>query len=220
MAWVPGPNKGVQTSDNRFVATRMVLVRHAAIETGARLCGSLDLPLSAAGRADVEGLLRRARHAPIPDALFTSTLKRAAEVACELGRVWGLEPRRADWAREIDCGHVEGMPLERLQRDFPDLWTRNEAQMDDAFAWPGGETYAHFRARILAGLNGAAANYPLGRVVVVTHAGVISQVLGVIKGRRACVWQRDRPRPLTATEVLWEDGEPRTAVSVNDPDWY
>jgi len=79
------------------------------------------------------------------------------------------------------------MPIDRLRRDFPDLWTRNEAQADDRFAWPGGETYAQFRSRVLAGLASAAAPYSSGRVVVVTHAGVISQVLGVIKGRPACL---------------------------------
>lgn len=202
------------------MATRIVLIRHAAIDSGSRLCGSLDLPLSPTGRADVHALLRVPARSQVPDALFTSTLRRATEVACELGRVWGLDPRPAGWAREIHCGDLEGMPFEQLQREFADLWTRNQAQSDDTFAWPGGETYAHFRVRVLAGLEHAASRYPNGRVVVVTHAGVISQVVGVLKGRRACAWEPDRPRPLTATELSWDDGAPRTVLSFNDPDWY
>lgn len=202
------------------MATRLVLIRHAAVETRSRLCGSLDLPLSPTGRADLQALLRRPSRAEAPVALFTSTLRRATEVACELGRVWGLEPEPAVWAREIDCGDVEGMPVEHLQQRLPDVWTRNEAQLDDNFAWPGGETYAHFRVRVMRGLDLAAARYPAARVVVVTHAGVVSQVLGVIKRRPACVWQPDRPGPLTATEVLWENGGPRTVLSFNDPGWY
>ena len=202
------------------MATRLVLIRHAATDTGSRLCGSLDLPLSPAGRADVSALLRRCAHAKIiPDALFTSTLQRAADVAEELGRVWAITPRAVEWAREIHCGYVEGIPLAQLQRDFPDVWTRNMAQVDDAFAWPGGETYAQFRARVLAGLSSVADASPGGRVVVVTHAGVIAQVLGAATGRPACVWEPDRPRPLTATEVLWEDGAPRAVLSFNEPDW-
>lgn len=202
------------------MATHMILIRHAAVDTQSRLCGSLDLPLSADGRAAVRGLIGQPPHGVGPDALFASTLARAAEVACELGRVWGLAPRRAEWAREIDCGAFEGMPIARLRRDFPDLWTRNEAQVDDAFAWPGGETYAHFRSRVLTGLSEAAGAHPSGRVVVVTHAGVISQVMGLIKGRPACVWEPDRPGPLTATEVVWEHGAPRAVLSFSDPDWY
>jgi 2,3-bisphosphoglycerate-dependent phosphoglycerate mutase len=202
------------------MATRLALIRHAAIDTQARLCGCLDLPLSPAGRAALEALVRRPTHVEVPHALFTSTLKRATEVACALGRGWGLEPRPVVWAREIDCGDVEGLPIEQLRRDFPDVWSRNEAQVEDTFGWPGGETYAQFRTRVLAGLAAAAATYPCGRVVVVTHAGVISQVLGVVKGRPACVWESDRPRPLTATEVLWEHGAPRAVLSFSDPDWY
>jgi broad specificity phosphatase PhoE len=202
------------------VATRLVLIRHAAIDTRSRLCGSLDLPLSPAGRADLHALLRRHRRADLPDALFTSTLQRATEVAEELGRIWGIVPCAADWAREIHCGEVEGRPLAQLQRDLPDLWARNMAQVDDAFAWPGGETYAQFRARVLAGLAPVTEASPQGRVVVVTHAGVVAQVLGAARGRPACMWEPDRPRPLTATEVLWENGAPRAVLSFNEPDWF
>ena len=202
------------------MATPLTLIRHAAIDTEARLCGSLDLPLSAAGRAEVHALLRRAPRADAPDALFTSTLKRATEVADALGRAWRLAPHPADWAREIHCGDAEGLPLDQLRRDHADLWARNAAQEDDTFAWPGGETYLEFRRRILAGLDRVARAQACRRVAVVTHAGVISQVLGAIKGRRACVWEPDRPRPLTATTVLWEDGAPRAVLSFDDRDWY
>lgn len=197
-----------------------MLVRHGMIDTRGRLCGSFDVPLSSGGRARLAALVGGPQRSHAPDALFTSSLTRARQVASELGRVWRLKPQLAAWAREIDCGEFEGMPLEELQREFRDLWTRNEAQVDDSFRWPGGETYGQFRARVLTGLNEVAATYRCGRVVIVTHAGVISQVLGVIKGRPACVWQPDRPRPLTASEVLWDAGQPRAVLSFNDPDWY
>jgi broad specificity phosphatase PhoE len=202
------------------VPTRIVLIRHGLIDTAARLCGGLDLPLSSRGRAELAALLGRPPREDTPDALFTSTLTRAVEVACGLCRVWKLEPERASWAREIDCGVVDGMPLDHVQRRFPHVWARNAAQRDEGFAWPGGETYAQFRARVLRGLSGVAARHPAGRVVVVTHAGVISQVLGVIKGRPACVWEPDRPQPLTATEVLWSDAAPQVVLSFNNPAWY
>jgi broad specificity phosphatase PhoE len=126
----------------------------------------------------------------------------------------------AEWAREIHCGQVEGMPLEELERDFPELWARNQEQSDDGFAWPGGETYGAFRARVLAGLKATATVHPGGRVAVVTHAGVISQVLGVVRRRPACVWASDRPEPLTATEVACEDGMPVDVLTYNESDWY
>jgi broad specificity phosphatase PhoE len=216
----PCAASGLTTSDNRLLATRIVLVRHAAIDTGRRLCGSLDISLSAVGRAELEALLRRPARADVPDALFTSTLQRATTVARALGRVWTIDPQPVAWAREIHCGDVEGMPLDQLRRCFSELWARNEAQREDTFSWPGGETYAEFRGRVVEGLDDAAARYPSGRVVIVTHAGVISQVLGRFKNRAACVWKPDRPDPLTATEVLWTKGAPRAVLSFNDRDWY
>jgi broad specificity phosphatase PhoE len=155
-----------------------------------------------------------------PAALFTSTLCRAQQVAAALGLAWGLPPEGADFAREIHCGEMEGMPLAELQRDYPEFWTRNAAQVDDTFAWPGGETYAGFRARILEGMQAAASAYAGQRVAIVTHAGVVSQVLGVIRGRPASVWAPDRPRPLTATEIRWQNGRPDAILTYDDPDWY
>lgn len=198
----------------------MLLIRHASTDTGGRLCGWFDVPLSPEGRAQVDAIRPRLARRTAADVLLTSTLRRATHVADALGRVWELQPKPAEWAREIHCGAAEGMPLDQLQREFPDLWSRNEAQVDDTFAWPGGETYVEFRARILEGLESAAATFPGCRVAVVTHAGVISQVLGVVRGRPACAWAPDRPHPLSATEIIWSNGAPGAILTYNDSHWY
>ena len=197
-----------------------MLIRHASADTDGRLCGSFDVPLSPAGQRQLDALVGRPPRQGVPDALFTSTLRRAREVAAALGRAWGVEPQGAEWAREIHCGDVEGTPLQQLQRDVPEYWIRNEAQADETFAWPGGESYTEFRIRILDGLQATAAAHGGQRVAIVTHAGVISQVLGVIRNRAASQWSADRPDPLTATEFIWSNGEPSTVLTYNDPDWY
>jgi broad specificity phosphatase PhoE len=197
----------------------MLLIRHAATDPRGRLCGSFDVPLSAVGRAELDMLVRRPTR-PAPDVLLTSTLRRARDVAAALGRAWMREPQPAEWAREIHCGEVEGMALEDIQRRLPELWARNDAQNDDTFAWPGGESYGDFRRRIMAGLRATAEAHHGGRVAIVTHAGVISQVLGVIRSRRAAAWKPDRPLPLTATAIAWHDGAPNAVLTYNDPDWY
>ena len=51
-----------------------------------------------------------------------------------------------------------------------------------------------------------------------THAGEISQVLGVIRSRAASVWSADRPDPLTATEIIWKDDSPSTLLTYSVPD--
>jgi broad specificity phosphatase PhoE len=202
------------------VVTRILLIRHASTDPRGRMCGSFEVPLSQRGRAELQALIQQPTARPIPDALFTSTLCRALDVAAALARAWMLEPEPAAWAREIHCGETEGMLLEDVQRQFPELWARNEAQDDDAFAWPQGESYRDFRARIVEGLRATVEAHSAGRLAIVTHAGVISQLLGIIRGRPAAVWELDRPQPLTATEITWRDGAPRSVLSYNDPDWY
>ena len=202
------------------MGTRIILIRHAATDTGARLSGSCDVPLSSTGRRQLQALAEHPATRSAPDALFTSPLSRAAAVASVLGARWALDPLPADWAREIHCGDVEGMLLEHVRRDYPRLWARNEAQSEDTFAWPGGETYAAFRARIVAGLQGTASTYAGGRVAVVTHAGVISQVIGLFRHRPASIWSLDRPAPLSATEIVWHNDGPSAVLRFSDPDWY
>lgn len=204
----------------REVRTRILLIRHAATDTQGRLCGSLDLGLSPMGRQQLQAVVATGATRPVPDVLFTSTLRRAREVADVLSRAWGVPAHPAEWAREIHCGEAEGVPLAQLQRDRPDVWARNEAQVDDAFGWPGGETYREFRRRILEGFAAAAERHRGQRLAIVTHAGVISQILGVIRQRPACVWSADRPRPLTATEITWRNGAPADILSYDDPAWY
>lgn len=204
----------------RAVKTRIVLIRHGLVDAASRLCGSFDVPMSPSGFAQLEALVQRKATGPRPHALYASTLTRATQVASRLGPAWGLDSHPAEWAREIHCGQLEGRPLEELRVRFPGLWARNQAQDDDDFAWPGGESYRAFRTRVLAGLATVGANHAGERVAIVTHAGVISQVLGTIRGRTASAWAVDRPDPLTATEVAWEDGGPIEVLTYNDPDWY
>jgi broad specificity phosphatase PhoE len=162
----------------------------------------------------------RALPCDAPAALYTSTLKRARAVAEALASVWALQAHPRQSLSEICCGAVEGLPLGEVKRRFPDVWARNEAQSDDTFAWPGGESYRAFSARVLAGLAEITAAHPGQRIAVVTHAGVVTQVFGAIRGRSPAVWDADRPEPLSASEVTWVNGVPQAILSFNQSHWY
>lgn len=183
------------------------------------LCGWLDIPLSGRGRAQLAQLRRCFAGSPAPDALYTSTLARARETAEALQDLWHLPAQPEDALREINCGSLEGLPLSELERAFPDVAARNRAQRDDDFTWPDGESYREFRGRILSGLRRIVRTHPGGQVAVVTHAGVIAQVLGSIHGRPAAVWESDRPDPLTVTEIAWANGSPESVLAFNRRGW-
>lgn len=192
-------------------ASTLVFVRHGHVAdndpaAGARLCGWFDPPLSRRGRVQVARLGARLEQAPRPTALYTSPLRRALSTAHAIGSRLGLPPRPLNLLREIHCGRLEGVPLVEVQHCYPWLWQANLRQADDGFRWPGGESYRDFRRRVLHAVGTIAAAHPGERVMIVTHAGVISQVLGALSGVRAACWEAFRPTNASLTVVDWADG--------------
>jgi broad specificity phosphatase PhoE len=140
------------------------------------------------------------------DGLYVSSLKRAIETARAapehlLGRARILKS-----LSEIDCGIVDGLPIVDVRQHYPEFWLENEAQVSQDFSWPGGETYRTFRRRVLRVVNAIARIHAGKRVLVVTHAGVINQVLGSITGQSAARWESPRPRHASITRVTWGAG--------------
>lgn len=203
-------------------ATRLLLIRHAHVDNGEdrqRMCGWLDLPLSPAGELQ----LRRFRTEPSPfkpEVVYASSSSRARVTAEALAVSFSVHVSIDPQLREINCGALEGMSIQEVKERYPELWTRNALQDNSDFAWPNGETYRHFRHRVFDALSRIARRHANTRIPVVTHAGVISQVVGAIKGLSPAVWEAYRPEPFTATEVIWSGGVPLHLLSFNMPDWW
>jgi broad specificity phosphatase PhoE len=143
-----------------------------------------------------------------PEALYTSPLGRAEATAEILAQLWRLDPIRDSGLKEIYCGELEGARIGEIEDQCPDLWARNMAQYDDEFAWPGGESYAAFRCRVVHAISIIAGRHERARVALVTHAGVINQLAGIAVGRRPAEWSAFRPDPLTVSEILWNGAQP------------
>jgi broad specificity phosphatase PhoE len=108
--------------------------------------------------------------------------------------------------KEIHCGVVEGLSLERVQAGYRDYWQRNLLQTDEGFRWPGGETYRRFRIRVLRAVDAIARSHRGARVLIITHAGVVNEILGTIHGQSAARWENFRPRNASLTTVWWAEG--------------
>jgi broad specificity phosphatase PhoE len=61
--------------------------------------------------------------------------------------------------------------------------------------------------RVLRAVNAIARLHPGQRVLVVTHAGVVNQILGTIAGQSAACWENFRPRNASLTEVYWDQSK-------------
>lgn len=191
-------------------AARLILVRHAAIECSfngaALLCGSHNAPLSRRGREQVLALGAKLSAEPAASALYSSPLRRALETAQAAAPELVAAMRVVPELAEIDCGAVEGLPLQRIEREYAELWRMNLAQKNPGFRWPGGESYSEFRQRVLRGIRQIAARHSGERVLLFTHAGVVNQVLGAMAGQSAAHWENFRPGNASLTEVLWQGG--------------
>ena len=188
--------------------TRLIVIRHghAYINDGdpdAPMAGCTDVPLSPRGRLQIKRLRSRLANAAGFDAIYSSPLSRASETAQVLADA-GLGPLRLCPAlREINCGEVDGLPLREVQNAFPELWRENVRQVRADFRWPGGESYREFRERCLSAIQAIAAEHRSGRVAIVTHAGVISQVIGSIHGLSPARWETFRPGNARISELIW-----------------
>jgi broad specificity phosphatase PhoE len=184
------------------IATELVLIRHAHVAANSVdtiICGWHDPPLSSIGEKQVAQLQDTLRHSRFA-AVYSSDLVRARQTAVaaanEINAVRYLRS-----LREIHCGDCEGVPIAEVQKCDPDLWCRNLAQNDPDFRWPGGESYRSFRSRVITAITGIASRHPGEKVAIVTHAGVVSQLLGLLHGQPACVWESHRPGNASLTRI-------------------
>lgn len=189
----------------------LLLVRHAAadcvVEGRGLLCGSYDAPLSAEGRRQVALLRERLYGELAVDAAYASPLRRALETSAAAPEPLRRSTRIVRSLAEIHCGAVDGRCIDDVRQRYPELWLENEAQVNEDFAWPGGESYRAFRKRVLDAVNAIAHAHMGQRVLVFTHAGVVNQVLGSLQGQSAARWEFPRPRNASLTKVIWAKGE-------------
>jgi broad specificity phosphatase PhoE len=177
-------------------STRIVLVRHGHVDPRGTMCGWTDIPLTETGARQAAVLARIGLDV---DGVYSSTLARARDTARAVADSVTCDPR----LREIGCGRLEGWPFLDIRETFPALWAANEAQLDEDFRWPDGESYRELRSRCVTAISGIAVRHPGGRVAVVTHAGVITQLLGYLLGTSPARWSSFRVGNASITTIDW-----------------
>jgi alpha-ribazole phosphatase len=185
---------------------RIILIRHGEVEEPFRnrIYGRLDPDLSAAGRAQAEGLAVALTAVPL-EAIFSSPARRALETAAPLARRLEVEVTVHPGLREVDFGEWEGLTFEEVEQRDPELYRTWMAQPPET-RFPGGESYAQLKARAQAALGEIRTEAAASAVVA--HGGVNRVILADALGLAdKNVFRLDQP--LGAVSVIdWIEGVP------------
>lgn len=162
----------------------LVCVRHGRTAWNAdlRFQGQTDVPLDGHGRGQAMVLAAELRTPPL-DRAVSSDLVRCAETARIILGEHPCVPLRLDPdLREMAFGEWEGLTWAQIVRKNPkvalDGWSRPKTQ-----APPGGERFTDVVARAERAVRRLQDEMPEGgRVLVVTHAGVLHALLRVVLG--------------------------------------
>ncbi|MFP5506984.1 MAG: alpha-ribazole phosphatase [Gammaproteobacteria bacterium] len=149
------------------------LLRHGEAEGGNRFRGHTDDALTPAGLAQMYAALSDSGHW---DRVISSPLTRCAEFVSDFARQSSLPLTFDTRLKEMHFGQWEGRSAAELMAEDPEALARFWRD-PDAYPPPGGESLAHFRARVLDAWNDILSAYADQHVLIVTHGGVIRVLL-------------------------------------------
>lgn len=158
--------------------TRLLLIRHAEPDEDARgrCYGRLDVGLSPTGLASAERLAESLRRVDV-DAVYVSPRLRAVQTAAALGATRIVDDR----LRELDFGQLEGRTYDEIERAQPEFF-RRWMETPTLVRFPGGESYAELRERVVAAVSDIVTANTDRTVALVSHGGVIRAALAVALG--------------------------------------
>jgi broad specificity phosphatase PhoE len=151
---------------------RIFLIRHGETEFNRLgvFRGRYDVDLNDAGRRQAGEIAQSLKGESI-GLLLASPLVRATDTAAIIARELGIEYKIDEAFNNIDLGSWQGVPKERVMKDYPDLWRRWNTE-PESMRVPHGETVEEVRERGFRRLQ-EIVDEGGGDFGVVTHRSVL-----------------------------------------------
>jgi 2,3-bisphosphoglycerate-dependent phosphoglycerate mutase len=186
----------------------LLLVRHALPEMILCADGPADPGLAPEGHRQAAQLAEYLSRQKI-DLVVTSPLRRALETVAPTSEVLGLVAGVVDDIAESDRHSRSYVPMEELRRD-----PRLAAIVERANADVRHEAKAEFRDRVVSAIEQVIVDNPGGRVVVMSHGGVINVYLAHVLGlEREVVFE---PRYASVSRLLASRRGHRNVETLNE----
>jgi alpha-ribazole phosphatase len=150
--------------------TKIALIRHGEPKQLGLLLGHTDIELSALGEQQLTNRFNSLKF----DRIISSPLKRCAVMANLIAKERNIKLEIDEQIKEMDFGDWDGLSYDSLWQQTPsigDFW-----QSPTTVTPPNGETLHEFQTRVNNWWQKLIRENK-GDVVVVTHAGVIKQIL-------------------------------------------
>jgi broad specificity phosphatase PhoE len=141
-----------------------------------------DPPLSERGREQARLLADRLRAMPTPDAVLSSTLRRARETVAAYAGPEGIDVIYDDDLAEAYLGDWEGKRFEEILSADEEMLHRIRNQEPIWRHAPSVEELGPFRARVRDAVERALSAHPAGNVVIVCHGAVINAYVAPLVG--------------------------------------
>jgi len=153
--------------------TRLCVVRHGETDwnTGKRVQGQIDIPLSALGHAQA----RATGNALMGEgfaAIYSSDLVRARQTAEATAHLAHLPLQLSPGLRERHFGVFQGLTYEEAAARYPADYARHHAR-DPRFVPDGGESLLDLAARISNACEDIVRRHAGEAVALFTHGGVL-----------------------------------------------
>jgi phosphoserine phosphatase len=141
---------------------KLILARHGQTEWNEKRIfrGRADMILDEVGIKQAEALAGRLSNYKIKE-IYSSPLQRAFETARIIGNGLSIAPVSLDGFTELICGRWQGLSLEKVKIEFPEMF-RDWMENPQSFVFPEGESLHEVKKRVNA---------------------TLSQIMGVNKGR-------------------------------------
>lgn len=158
----------------------LLFIRHAETDMAGTFCGHSDPFVNPRGKQQIFDLIARLARETI-DEIYSSDLRRAVITAESLAQAFSAPVTQNSSLREIYFGDWEGLAWNEIERLDP-TYAKQWIEQFPSLPAPGGESLAHFEARVVDEIRRLLLLAEGRKIAVVTHRGVMRIALRELHG--------------------------------------
>ena len=170
--------------------TRIFLVRHGQTESNRTgfYMGHSSEDLNDTGYNQAQQLSSKLSTLPIAS-IYTSPLRRTFSTATAIAGPHKLEPVAVDGLIENYPGDWQGLHIDEIGRNWPDLWKQWRTD-PTAVALPNGETFEEVTERAVRAFNNILENNKGKHSIIVTHEIIVKVLVIHALGAPSYIYRR------------------------------